>query len=399
MMQLGKKESPIDQHFEDMPDQELFLQIRDDLLYSRTGIKLNERISGSEDKKLISEVNSYISRIYRISEGKMKRFDAYIEQYVYAFHVLTEVMEAKNISDIKVLAWDNIRVKDNGIRRETNLSFWSKEDFRGFVEMLAVKNGINLGNVNAIQTFTDKKSSEHFIYRFDISTGVINSTEEPYLHIRKIPKEKPSVLQLIEQEMLTWKIADYLKHRRQEGYLIICGKNGSGKTYLLNALLDETKVEESVLVVQENEELFSNKHPDMMFQHIVTRKGDKKVSYGLKELVVNGLLTDIDHLVIGEIKGEEALYFITATLTGCLGMTTIHSVNAAGALDKMADYCKWESDYSREEIYKLLSGVKTIVYMKDFKVQEIVENYGWDEKHKYNQLEIVYDRAKGVDKL
>ena len=181
--------------------------------------------------------------------------------------------------------------------------------------------------------------------------------------------------------------------------MIICGKNGSGKTYLLNALLDETKVEESVLVVQENEELFSNKHPDMMFQHIVTRKGDKKVSYGLKELVVNGLLTDIDHLVIGEIKGEEALYFITATLTGCLGMTTIHSVNAAGALDKMADYCKWESDYSREEIYKLLSGVKTIVYMKDFKVQEIVENYGWDEKHKYNQLEIVYDRAKGVDKL
>ena len=77
-------------------------------------------------------------------------------------------------------------------------------------------------------------------------------------------------------------------------------------------------------------------------------------------------------------------------------MTTIHSMNAAGALDKLADYCKWASDYSREEIFKLLSCVKTIVYVDDFQIKEIVENNGWNEVTGNNELEVVYDRDKGV---
>lgn len=398
-MQIGKKDTLIDLHFEDMPDQELFLKIRDDLLHSRTGIKLEEQLAGNDSGKLIAEMNNYIARMYRISEEKIERFDAYIEKYIFGFHVLTELMAANDISDIKVLAWNNVRIKQLGKRKSTSVKFWSPEDYRGSVEMFAVKNGINLGNVNAIQTFTDKRSSDDFIYRFNISTGAINSTGEPYLHIRKIAKEKKTIEDLIDLQMLDETIAEYLDRRRDDGYVLICGKNGSGKTHLLNAMLDEIPDEESVLVVQENEELFSNTHPDMMFQHIAVRRGDKKINYSLKELVINGLLTDIDHIIIGEIKGEEALHFITAALTGCHGMTTIHSIDAKGALDKLADYCKWASDYSREEILKLLSCVRTIVYIDDFKVQEIAENHGWDDSAKENRLEVVYDRKKGVRRL
>ena len=91
-MQFGKKDTLIDLHYEDMPDQELFLKIRDDLLHSRTGIKLEEQLAGNDPGKLIKEMNSYIARMYRISEEKIKRFDAYIENYIFAFHVLTDLM-------------------------------------------------------------------------------------------------------------------------------------------------------------------------------------------------------------------------------------------------------------------------------------------------------------------
>ena len=399
MQLIRKKETDQFNIYENMADQELFLMIRDDLLHSRTGIRLEEILEKNDREKFRKEVKDYIHRIYRISDAKMQRFVTYIEHYIFKFHVLTGVMEAQDISDIKVLAWDNVRIKQLGKRKGTDIQFWSPEDFRGFVEMIAVKNGINMGKVNAIQTFTDKKSSPDFIYRFNISTDTINSTEEPYLHIRKIPKEKKSMEDLMDLRMLDKKMVEYLNLRRKYGYVLICGKNGSGKTYLLNALLDEIPAKESVMVVQENEELFSDIHPEMMFQHIAVRRGDNKINYSLKELVVNSLLTDIDHIIIGEIKGEEALYFITAALSGCNGMTTIHSTDAAGALDKLADYCKWASDYSREEILKMLSCVKTIVYINDFKVQEVAENHGWDEEKKQNLLEVVYDRAKGVNRL
>lgn len=393
-MQIGKREGPIDPHFEIMSDQELFLKIKDDLVYSRTGIKLEDQISGAEPEKFVTEIDAYIRRIYRISEDKIKRFNAYILNYVFGFHVLTGLVEEEDISDIKVLAWDNVRIKRLGQRLGTGITFWSPEDFRGAVEMIAVKNGINLGSTNAIQSFVDKKSSEKARLRFNISTETINDSGEPVLHIRKIPTTKNDIETLIRKGMMTEKVAEYLISKHGDGYMLICGNNGCGKTSLVNALLDEIPQDESVLVAQENEELFSDIHKDMIFQHI-----DKKNHYTLKELVINAQMLDIDHIVIGEIKGKEALYFITASLTGCTGMATIHSVNAMMALDKMAEYCKWESDYSRDELFKLLSCVKTIVYINKFKVMEIVTNNGWDEQARCNRLEVVYDRAKGVDLL
>lgn len=165
-------------------------KLRDDLLHSRTGIKLEEVLDKGDREKFRKEIKEYIRRIYRISDAKIQRFVTYIEQYIFQFYVLTEVMEAKDISDIKVLAWDNVRIKQLGKRKGTDIRFWSPEDFRGFVEMIAVKNGINMGKVNAIQTFTDKKSSPEFIYRFNIlltrSTARKNHT---YISVR-FPRER-----------------------------------------------------------------------------------------------------------------------------------------------------------------------------------------------------------------
>ena len=70
-----------------------------------------------------------------------------------------------------------------------------------------------------------------------------------------------------------------------------------------------------------------------------------------------------------------------------------------GSMEKLADYCKWESDYSRSEIMKLLGCVKTIVFVDDFKIRQIAVNHGWEEEKNHNRIELVYDREKGVDKL
>lgn len=100
-----------------------------------------------------------------------------------------------------------------------------------------------MGKVNSVQTFTDKKSSSDFFYGFNISTDMVNSSEEPYLYICKMPNEKKYVSDLIDM-----KILEYLNLRRRYGYVIICGKNSLVRH--TRALLDAILVKEFVMVVQ-----------------------------------------------------------------------------------------------------------------------------------------------------
>ena len=89
-MQLFRKTENIAENiYEKMPDQELFLMLRDDLLHSRTGIKLEAVLEKNDREKFRAEVTEYIRRIYRISDVKIQRFVTYIEQYIFKFHVLT----------------------------------------------------------------------------------------------------------------------------------------------------------------------------------------------------------------------------------------------------------------------------------------------------------------------
>lgn len=313
--------------------------------------------------------------------------------YFTGYHVLDPLIQDKEVSDIKIISYDRIRVKRLGKREDSAVCFKSVQELKQFAEFIAAKNQVSISRVHAMQSFTDKSGAQDFILRFNISQSMINSVDTPYIHIRKIPKQKPSLRDLEKLGMLSEEQAKYLKKQITKGYILIAGKGASGKTTLLNALLDEIPRDKSVLVIQENEELFSKVHPDMMFQHIMEQKGESKICYGLKELSINALLIDLDYIVIGEIKGGEALYFLNAAYTGHLGLATVHGQNGEAALYKLADYVKYESDYSQEEIRKMLGCISTVCYMRDFKLDTITE-VTVDDKGNLN-TRCVYEREDG----
>ncbi len=306
----------------------------------------------------------------------MKNFKNVAEEsmtYVSGYELIEPLLDDKEISDIKILAYNQIRIKRLGKRLDSEVTFASVSELIQFMDFVAAKNQISISRVHAMQSFTDKTSHKDFILRFNISQALINSVDTPYIHIRKIPKQKLSLKDLEYFHMLSHEKAEYIKSRLQKGYILIAGKGASGKTTLLNALLDEIPKDKSVLVIQENEELFTKKHPDMMFQHVLEQKGESKICYGLKELSINALLVDLDYIVIGEIKGGEALYFLNAAYTGHLGIATVHGQSGEAALYKLADYVKYESDYRQDEIKKMLACIATVCYMKDFKLQSLTE--------------------------
>ena len=323
-----------------------------------------------------------------------------LEKFIWGYYILEDYINDPTISDIKVLDDKRIRLKKNGKRINADVRFKDETDLRRFVDIICSRNKVNLSDVNAILTFTDSDSNENARLRFNLTSDYLNSNKLPVIHIRKILKNKKKLTDLSKvneygEQMLPEELVPYLidKVKNSPG-IIFTGKGASGKTTLMNSLLDYIPEDKSGLVIQENDELFSD-HPDMMFQHVVQSRGESKIKYTLEDLSRNGLLIDLDYFIIGEIKGKEAADFMNAAYTGHQCWTSVHGVNSQEAMNKLVDYVKKGTDYSVEDVLRMLRFMNCIIFMKDFHVEEISEIRGFDPEKKDLIYELVYTREKG----
>lgn len=339
----------------------------------------------------LKEAMQYVESAYGISRKEAEELVALFEQYIFGYSKISSLIDDDDVSDIRIISYDNIRVKRKGKRMDAGISFDSEKEYRQFVDYVATKNQVNISNLNAIQRFTDADSHPDFILRFTISMPLVNTYEAPYLCIRKVPRKFPEIQELIRRQMLDRELAEVLIQRFRTGSTLICGGNSSGKTTLLNALKETLPDDMAVLVAQQADELTTKRHPDMMFMHSLPGSGECQVNYDLKNISIAGLTMDVDFFIIGEVKGDEALYLLNAAYTGQLCAATIHAPAADKATDKLVDYAMYSSRYSREELMKMMECFTTTVFMEKYKVKQVFVNKGWDRERK----ELIYERLYG----
>ena len=116
----------------------------------------------------------------------------------------------------------------------------------------------------------------------------------------------------------------------------------------------------------------------MIFLHSIEGSNESEVKYTLKELSIAGLTMDVEYFIIGEIKGAEACYLLNASYTGQTCAGTIHANDSENAIDKLVDYALDAGTYTKSELMRMMTCFKTVVFMKDFKVQKISEVTGVD---------------------
>lgn len=327
-------------------------------------------------------LTTYMTRTFKADKVVMA--DAYRSflEFMFGYDVITPLIEDSMVSDIKIYEPDNVRVKRHGKRQEAEVKFRSPEHYRAFVSHIAKKNHVSISKGDNIVHFTDTTSFKDFRMRINISTEFVNSDNYPCVHIRKINNQKYTTQQLVDAKMLSYRTAAYLIDKAQnDSGIIFTGKGSAGKTTCMNWLIDYIPRDCSALCIQESDELFSSSHPDILFQRIADDK-ESQNTYDLKTLAINGLLTDIDYFIIGEIKGAEAKYFLNASYTGNRCWASVHSPSSQDALNKIADYATYESDYTKNELLPMLTSLKVVVFLKDFRIVEISEVEGWDEKNK-----------------
>lgn len=336
----------------------------------------------------LEEVRQYVQAAYGTERQQAQELTGLFEQYIFGYSRISPLIDDREISDIRIVSHDNIRIKRRGQRMDAGISFLSEKEYRQFVDYVATKNQVNISNLNAIQRFTDADSHPDFILRFTVSMPLVNTYSEPYLCIRKVPRDFPEMQELIRRDMLDRELAELLIRRFRSGSTLICGGNSSGKTTLLNALKETLPDDVAILVTQQADELTTKRHPDMMFLHSLPGSGESQVSYDLKNISIAGLTMDVDFFIIGEVKGEEALYLLNAAYTGQLCAATLHAPSADKAVDKLVDYAMYGSRYMRDELMKMMECFTTLVFMEKYKVRQVYRNRGWNQETK----EMMYER-------
>ncbi|MGE5472717.1 MAG: ATPase, T2SS/T4P/T4SS family [Ignavibacteriales bacterium] len=365
------------------------------------------------DVQAKSENNKNIERIIR---EKIFRDHAHINidinelvkkvlDRLFGYHILQKYIEDKNISDIRVIDWNNIHIKRKGKWVRTEDSFSEPADYNNFVRYCVLKNKGKITEEKPIVVVSDRKNK----LRIEAGIPPVN-IGPPNLVIRIHRPEFFTRLDELysgDSYMMNLEIYNFLLEAITAGCsIIISGKGGSGKTTLMRALIDRIPENLAVTSNEETAELFSH-HPNIIQRQILNnRKEGKNIT--LEKLTSQALLMTNDVIVVGELKGAEAMVFFDAVSTGHRAYATVHSDSAEVTLDRLVTLMKRDPQaqmYSDQYLKQLLAeSIDLIVYMKNFKVVEISEivldkqkrAINYNHLFKYETKEFIDGESKGI---
>lgn len=323
------------------------------------------------------------AEIIKIIDGLDNNFiprDTIIEHVfnnIFGYGPLESYIQNNEISDILINSPNMAFIKTKGVKQRISIDFGNNQRLLAYCRKVAAICGGRINENESEVVLTDRKRN----LRIVISIEPIN-IGSPSISIRK-PTTGFLLSDLIPVGMLDEAMYFHLKESIQaRDTIVIAGKGGSGKTTLLGALINEVPVSERGLLIQETNEI-TVLHPDIISQLIKISDVAGNKDYTLFDLTRFGLLMSLDRMFIGELKDREAFDFFNAVFTGHTGsLASVHANSAEETVDRLVLLMKRaDTNLSGEYLKELLvSSLNQIIFVQDYKIQEIVRVQGYDTK-------------------
>jgi pilus assembly protein CpaF len=240
------------------------------------------------------------------------------------------LLEDENVSEIMVNGPKKVFVEKDGKLIKSNVTFDSDEHVLQIIERIILPMG---RHVDADSPTVDARLPDGSRVNAVVRPVAIDG---PSITIRKFRKDKLKAEDLITFGSLTRQMADFLEACvRARFNIIISGGTGSGKTTLLNVLSGYIPENERIITIEDAAELqLQQDHVMRMETKAANVDGLHAVS--IRELVKNSLRMRPDRIVVGEVRGGEALDMLQAMNTGHDGsLTTVHANTPRDAISRI----------------------------------------------------------------
>lgn len=314
--------------------------------------------------------------------------------------ILQELVDDPEITEIMVNGTQEIFIEREGRVRGYGMHFESKEKLEDVIQQITA--GCNR-TVNEASPIVDARLENGSRVNVVLSPVALNG---PILTIRRFPDNPIGMRELIGLGSLSAETAEFLARLVQAKYnIFISGGTGSGKTTFLNALSAYIPKDERIITIEDNAELQIRNIPNIV--RMETRnanvEGCKPIS--IRDLIKTSLRMRPDRIIVGEVRGGEAIDMMQCLNTGHDGsMSTGHANSSKDMLSRLETMILMGMELPLAAIrQQIASGVDIIIHLgrlrdRSRKVLEIVEITGYREDEiKLHQL---YEfEEKGEDEM
>ena len=308
--------------------EELYKQIRHNV-YQNLDIARN-----ITDDELYSVIDSCIydaSRQKIISIRQKEELRNRIYNSIKKLDILQELLENPDITEIMVNGKDNIFYEKSGYIEKWNKHFDSEQKLADIAQRIAAMSN---RMVNEACPIVDTRLEDGS--RVNIVLPPV-AMDGPIITIRKFYDKPLTIDRLIELGSVTEEAAHFLERLVKSRYnIFISGGTGSGKTTFLNVLSDYIPGDERVITIEDSAELQLHNIKNLVRLEARMANSEGNNAVAIRDLIKSSLRMRPDRIVVGEVRGAEALDMLQAMNTGHDGsLSTGHSNSPKDMLTRL----------------------------------------------------------------
>ena len=341
-------------------------------------LDLSRELTDEEVQALIDEEIMACSRSsYLLLEEKL-RMQKELFHAMRRIDILQELIEDPEVTEIMVNGPDHIFIEKKG-----RIFRWERR-FSTIIQLEdVVQQIVSFCNrsVTKASPIADARLADGSRVNIVLDPVALNG---PVITIRRFPEEPVRIAQLVSWGSLTEEAVEFLKAAVQAGYnIFVSGGTGSGKTTFLNALSEFIPETARVITIEDNAELQLDRVRNLVTLEArgANLEGEREIT--IRDLIRTALRMRPDRIIVGEVRGAEAIDMLQAMNTGHDGsLSTGHANSPRDMLSRLETMVLMGMELPLMAIRRQISsGVDLIVHLGRLRdgsrrVLEIVETDG-----------------------